>query len=177
MKKRAFLLLGLVLMGTAGMYAQSLFVTTEREAKSGNKVSQFNLGLYYADGIGVDQDSAKAIYWWRKAASQNNRIAQCNIGLCYAEGTGVAQDDKQAVQWYRKSAEQGYADACYDLGRAYWLGKGVPQDDKQAEYWLRLAAEKGYDMAWRILSEMGVIEGVWGTSAELADPEPIKERK
>ncbi len=40
------------------------------EAEAGNAVSQYNLGLCYANGNGVEVDLAEAVRWLRKAAER-----------------------------------------------------------------------------------------------------------
>ena len=109
--------------------------------------AQFNLGLMYDEGQGVDQDNKQAVYWYRKAAEQGHARAQNNLGLMYGKGQGVNQDNKQAVYWYRKAAEQGLAEAQFNLGSMYEKGQGVERDNKQAVYWHRKAAEQGYARA------------------------------
>ena len=77
--------------------------------------AQFNLGVMYEGGLGVPQDYAQAMEWWRKAAEQGDPSAQLNLGAMFAEGRGVAQDYAQAVAWWRKAAEQEDARAQSDL--------------------------------------------------------------
>ena len=38
------------------------------QAERGDAYSQFGIGVMYSDGEGVAQDTAKAIYWYRRAA-------------------------------------------------------------------------------------------------------------
>ena len=45
-------------------------------AERGHAVSQYNLGRMYAEGIGVPEDNAEAVYWLRKAAEQGYADAQ-----------------------------------------------------------------------------------------------------
>jgi TPR repeat protein len=61
----------------------------------------------YAKGLGVGQDDAEAVIWFRKAAEQGHAQAQYNLGWMYANGQGVAQDHAEPAIWYRKAAEQG----------------------------------------------------------------------
>ena len=82
-----------------------------KAAEQGNDKAQFNLGICYANGIGVERDFKQAAYWFRKAAEQGNDKAQVMLGASYAEGIGVEKDFKQAAYWYRRAAEQGNADA------------------------------------------------------------------
>src|ERR1019366_1623180 len=57
-------------------------------ADRGDATAQFNLGVMYDAGQGVQQNYAEAIKWWHKAADQGYADAQYNIGMAYAEGQG-----------------------------------------------------------------------------------------
>ena len=85
-------------------------------AEQGNAGAQFNLGYMYANGYGVPEDDAKAVYSWRKAAEREFAEAQHNLGVMYSHGDGVPEDDAQAAHWYRMAAEQGVVNAQYNLG-------------------------------------------------------------
>lgn len=85
-------------------------------ANEGDAKGQYNLGLCYASGRGVEQDYTQAIKWYWKAAEQGNPSAQFNLGFCYENGYGVKQDYLQAIQWYQKAAEQGDLSARCSLG-------------------------------------------------------------
>jgi TPR repeat protein len=75
------------------------------------KEAQYNLGVLYSQGQGVQQDFKQAASWYRKAADQGDAESQYNLGVMYRTGEGVQQDFKQAAAWYRKAADQGYATA------------------------------------------------------------------
>ena len=51
----------------------------------------------YDTGVGVAQDAAEAVRWFRLAAEQGDALAQFDLGVMYATGGGVPQDDA-AVQ-------------------------------------------------------------------------------
>ena len=116
-------------------------------AVGGDAVAQFNLGVCYSNGLGVAQNYAEAVKWYRKAAVQGQAQAQNNLGVCYKNGQGVAQNYAEAVKWYRKSAEQGYAGAQFNLGLCYHNGQGVAQNYAEAVKWYRKAAEQGHAIA------------------------------
>ena len=50
----------------------------------------------YDTGVGVAQDAAEAVRWFRLAAEQGDALAQCFLGVMYATGGGVPQDDAAA---------------------------------------------------------------------------------
>lgn len=81
-----------------------------------NAQTQFERGVAYVNGEGVQKDAAQGVAWIRKAAEQGLAQAQFNLGVFYYSGQGVPQDSAQALVWYRKAAEQGYANAQFNLG-------------------------------------------------------------
>ena len=85
-------------------------------ANDGDAAAQYNLGLMYMTGHGVEQDNAAAATWFRKAAEQGYALAQSNLGTLYLYGRGVAQDHAEAMIWFRKAANQGDAVAEFLLG-------------------------------------------------------------
>ena len=48
-------------------------------AMQGDADSQYNLGLCYATGHGIEQDYTKAVYWLRESAEQGHKTAQHNL--------------------------------------------------------------------------------------------------
>ena len=58
----------------------------------------------YHYGYGVEQDYARAMEWYEKAATSGNPSAMNNIGYMYEYGQGVEQDYAKAKEWYDKSA-------------------------------------------------------------------------
>ena len=79
-----------------------------KAATQGYAAAQFNLGICYRDGTGVEKDQAEAVNWYRMAATQGVSLAQSNLGACYDKGTGVEKDQAEAVNWYRMAATQGH---------------------------------------------------------------------
>ena len=99
-------------------------------ANKGNIKAQYNLGLMYQNGFGVEQDYIKAKEWYEKSANQGDELAQYNLGVFYAIGQGVKQDYVKAKEWYEKSANQGNDEAQKNLAILYEDGLGVKQNYK-----------------------------------------------
>ena len=74
--------------------------STKTKAEQGVADAQYNLGVCYANGIGVTKDEAEAVKWYHKSAEQGVADAQYNLGVCYNHGTGVTKDEAEAVKWY-----------------------------------------------------------------------------
>lgn len=76
-------------------------------ADQGDALTQFNLGVLYANGRGVAQDFTEAVRLFSAAAEQGSAFAQYNLGLMYGNGQGVLQDYVKAHQWFNISAASG----------------------------------------------------------------------
>ncbi len=90
-------------------------------AEQGYPLAECQTGYFYYDGLGVEKDLDKAVYWTRRAADHGDRDGQCNLAWFHEDGIGVERDMEQAVFWYRKAALQGH-----DLAIAKCKELGVP---------------------------------------------------
>ena len=82
-----------------------------RSAQQGSAQAQYNLGVMYAKGEGVEKDHGLAVYWFHKAAEQGYARAQYYLGVAYANGQGIPKDHDAATYWKNKAAEQGLVEA------------------------------------------------------------------
>ncbi|MCD8341623.1 MAG: sel1 repeat family protein, partial [Clostridiales bacterium] len=78
-----------------------------KAAEKGDVTAANNIGVLYANGLGVAKDEAKASSWFEKAAQQGYANAQYYLAARYANGRGVAKDTAKAAFWYEKAAQQG----------------------------------------------------------------------
>jgi len=123
----------------AELSATSLYETAER----GDAEAQFNLGMMYSTGLGIEKDDAAAFRWVHKAAEQGHGEAEFILALMFDQGVGTAREESEALTWYRRAADHGDRRAQYQLARAYALGRGVAKDPHEAARWYRRAAEQG----------------------------------
>lgn len=127
-----------------------------RTAKEGDAMSQYNLGVLYAQGKQMEQNDNKAVYWWRKAANQGNAMAQNNLGIMYMQGKGgLERNDEEAAKLFRQSAEQGYSEAQNNLAVMLVKGQGVEKNQEEAVEWFRKAAAQGHAGAKEALRQLG----------------------
>ena len=94
-------------------------------------MAQYNLGVMYATGCGVDKNDTKAVYWYRKAAEQGNAMAENNLGCMLECGRGCEKDEQEALLMYRKAAEHGNAMGRKNLGVVYETG--IPGGEQNLE--------------------------------------------
>ena len=116
-------------------------------AERGQAEAQFNLGVLYDGGLGIERDYAQAADWYRRAAEQGHARAQFNLAVLYADGLGLARNYAEAARWYRQAADQGKAEAQFNLGVLYENGLGVIENRTDAARWYLLAAAQGHTVA------------------------------
>ena len=97
--------------------AASEFDETKALAEQGLATAQYNLGIMYADGLGVPENDSEAAKWYRKAADQGDAEAQFNVGNGYATGRGVPQNNIRAYVWWSMAKTQGDADAATNIDK------------------------------------------------------------
>jgi hypothetical protein len=73
-------------------------------AKQGFLLAQFNLGIMYANGEGVQESSINATFWFSKAADQGDLAATYFLAEAYEKGEGVPKDRKEAFDLYKEAA-------------------------------------------------------------------------
>ena len=87
-------------------------------ASHGTAEAQYELGFLYYNGMGVPQDYAEAVKWYRLAAEQGFAEAQHDLGVMYLEGKGVPQDYVLAHMWFNLAASHIPASNKADLESA-----------------------------------------------------------
>lgn len=110
--------------------------------KQGNPQAEYNLGLCYYKGQGVERDYNKAVKLFKKSAQKNNKRAQSWLGWCYYSGKGIENNINKAIQLWKKASDQGLPQAMFYLGSCYFNGEGVQQDYNKATDLFIKASEK-----------------------------------
>lgn len=80
-------------------------------AETGDAYAQYNLGLCYHKGEGVEKNLREAKKWYRKAADQGYVYAQYCLAELRHRGEDGEKDVSEAMRWYHAAAEQGYEPA------------------------------------------------------------------
>ena len=112
------------------------FYKAQEEAYKGNKEAQLEaqleLGNMYFNGIGVSENKADAVKYYKMAADKGNKQAQLQIGNMYFDGIGVLENKADAVKYYKMAAEQGSKEAQKRLGYMYGKGIGVTKNSAES---------------------------------------------
>ena len=114
-------------------------------AAAGEVQAQYRLGCRLAEGTGVAQNRAHAVYWWEKAALAGHTGAASALGGALLGGDGVPNDAAGALWWLKLAAEAGDAKAQWNLGGMYIIAAGgLVQDLAQALAWCQKSANQGF---------------------------------
>jgi TPR repeat protein len=116
-------------------------------ADAGLSRAWYDLGVIYANAMGVKLNMKKAIDYFHKGASAGNADCQCSLGLMYQAGEripgGVKADPAEARRWYRLAADQGHEEAIMHLGQLLLWGQGGPEDPEGGARLFRQGSEAG----------------------------------
>lgn len=119
---------------------QSLLVA----ANQGDVQAQYNLGMRYQYGNGVQKSHSKAHRWLDKSAQTGSAQAQYALSLFYQQFAQNQQGTKKALLWLKKAADQDLADAQYSLGMMFKNGTFVYPNAVEARKWLQMASKQGH---------------------------------
>jgi TPR repeat protein len=111
-------------------------------AEAGQAEAQFDLGVLFAQGLGVQRDLTEAARWYQKAADQGNAEAQFALGQMYSRGWGAPRDEIDALRWFQMASDPSSEGPPTEW--ALIEGYGIAKDERQAAYWYQKAAEQGH---------------------------------
>ncbi|GBB87804.1 hypothetical protein RclHR1_01430013 [Rhizophagus clarus] len=69
----------------------------QQSANLGHRISQYNLGIMYENGIVVDKDYDKAFELYNMTANSGSSSAQHNLAVMYEFGKGIQRDINQVI--------------------------------------------------------------------------------
>lgn len=112
-------------------------------AAEGDAKALFEIGSRYAEGRGVQEDTAAAAKWYEKSAELGFAPAEYRIGNFYEKGIGVTRDIPKAKTWYQLAAGQGNASAMHNLAVLFAMAADGVTDNESAARWFQAAADLG----------------------------------
>ena len=129
-------------VGECGVHPDSKKQTyfIKKLAKKGDAWAAHVLGSRYLDGVGIEKNSEKAVYWLTKDRDASSAEVQYDVAN---EFSMIGMDD-EALKWYLMSAKQNYVRSFYWIGATYLYGRGSTlQDPRKALFWWGKAANLG----------------------------------
>lgn len=119
-------------------------------SKHGHAEAGYRAALCYEFGWGSRKDPAKAVQFYRQAASKNHPGAMLRLGkACLVGDLGLTNRYREGLKWLKRAAESAdfqYNAAPYELGLLHETGFGgdVFQDESYAAQLFTQSAELGH---------------------------------
>ena len=104
--------------------------------------AQFNLGVMYDKGQGVQQDYKETMKWHTLSAQQGHATAQASLSLMHAMGLSVPQDNVYAHMWSNIADSNGNKDGA--ILRDILAKKMTPSQIEEAQKLARECVTKNY---------------------------------
>ena len=119
-----------------------------------NLFGMLNMARYYFHGIGIANDTEKALALYKKAFDSGFSDAMVECGDSYLYGTATSEPDYQkAVSCYQEARLKRSPAAAHRLGLMYLEGWGVPKDTQMALNYFNMAMDSQYLEA---ITDMGI---------------------
>lgn len=124
-----------------------LFVSA---SKHGHAEAGYRAALCYEFGWGCRVDAAKAMQFYRQAASKNHPGAMLRLGrACLVGDMGLGKKYREGVKWLKRAAESAdfqYNSAPYELGLMHESGYGddIFRDESYAAQLFTKSADLGH---------------------------------
>ena len=119
-----------------------------QEAKNGNAEAQFDVSMYYKDGMGVEKDISQAIKWCKKSARGGYDKAVYilyKLGECYESGISIDINEFEAFACYKVAAEQKMPEAQYKVAEYQLIGRGGCEKNIEAAVKIYLSLHQQED--------------------------------
>lgn len=141
-----------------------------RAADQGMAQAQYNLGIFFYNGRGVQKDLGHAVYWFRQAAAQDYPNAVYMLAFMSEYGLGCTKDLPTAFELYRQAASLQESDsqcklALLMLDRDFQAMTGVmyreegwdfvPPNHAEAKRLLKLSCHSENGVSERLLTMLG----------------------
>ena len=115
----------------------------EIAARMGDKLAEYNVGLFYYWGLHDEVNYDKAVEYFMKSAQKGWFMAQFYLAYCYQYGKGVKQNTKMAIYWYERSNQMTRNKLSQEALGFIYMDKGDFQDYNMAIYWFKEAVKSG----------------------------------
>ena len=95
-------------------YAKQLresFEASKKAAEEGDPAGQFNLGMHYDYGFGVEESDEEAFKWYEKSAQQGHADGMHYTAWAYGQGRGAEKDRDKSLEWEKKATFAYYAES------------------------------------------------------------------
>lgn len=123
-----------------------LFEEHLQAAVSGETGGQYEVGIMYLKGQGVEQDRVQAAHWLKAASASGHQEAASRLRRM--------NEQQEKFNKLKIKASSGDADAQYDIATMYLQGQGTERDTAEARQWLSRLAGRKHEKA---ITRLGIL--------------------
>lgn len=129
-------------------------VLLQKAADAGDPEAMFELARLYEQGIGVDQDVARALKLFHASADENFADAINDLGFLHFQGgLGVPRDPKKAMAYFARAADLRHPEAMFNFAALIDDGTVEGRDLDDAAAYLYQSLRTGNEQVLELLSE------------------------
>jgi TPR repeat protein len=123
-------------------------------AEEGEPDAQFNLGLYYFQGLSGERNFTEAAKLFRGAAEQGHVMAANNLGAMNMDGRGIPRNLPEAWFWFAIVAHRGdqAGGVLRDLAGSQMTRQQVEQARERFDAWVEKNDAPWWKKAFRYLT-------------------------
>ena len=141
-------------------------------ASNGDSVAQYNMGLLYRDGLGVEKNPKVELSWFYLAAQQRHMLSNFAIAKLMEKHADLGEMKKGRLHFLQEAAFLGHAIAPLEIGNFYYLRQETDYDLVRAMVWWILSSDRnapGVDKMIASVSPLLSPTQMDQVSAKLAD--------
>ncbi len=149
----ALVLCALLLSGCSGTLEALDNANRRLTAEAGVAQEQYEMGVAYLEGDGVEKDATQALYWFERAA-ENDHPEALYLTARHRLDDAASSAQQRGEAWRRMeaAAELGQKDAISAIAPEYASGGELPTDEAWSARWYGKAAKLGRNDAQIILA-------------------------
>lgn len=126
----------------------------ESAARKKNPHALIELGLWYAQGTGVEKNRGEAIRLWSEAANLGSREGQIRAAVSRLMSSRSPESGEASLRLLQEADHDGSVLAQVALGFCYEKGIGVPQNTGIAARFYRTSAQRGSSIGYEALRNL-----------------------
>ena len=111
-------------------------------AANGDAKANYNLGIMYREGLGVEKDDVQSLTHLIAAAENGHMLGNYAVGLAFLTGKGSDIDAEAAIHYLSEAALLGHAISPVEIGDLYFRGRLVEKNFVSAHFWWSLARDR-----------------------------------
>ena len=111
-------------------------------ASNGDSVAQYNMGILYRDGLGVEKNPEVALSWFYLAAQQRHMLSNFAIAKLIETHPHLADSKKGRLHFLKEAAFLGHAIAPLEIGNFYYLRRKTDFDLVRAMVWWIVSSDR-----------------------------------